>query len=296
MTILGACRIPFRRTDWPLASTLMDGAKRWETEAMRESRDRRRGRPAVSQERDPSPARGEWRTLREASELTGIPISTLRKWCRRDTVDSFLESDGELTLRMVEMQSVRERAESLHRTGIGEVTSQEEAPRRQTPVASQEPEDTRHETRDTRHEAPSASPPAQPPEPATMIVPVDAWNKMLNQLGNLHEAGQQLAEARERAAKAETEAVFLRERLAEMRETSDSSPSSQIPLPEGEVPPQGGGGGQTSNTDLPRSNSSGEAADGGGQTPIAPATSSESAAETASFWRYVVRGWRGRRR
>ena len=97
---------------------------------MRESRDRRRGRPAVSQARDPSPARGEWRTLREASELTGIPISTLRKWCRRDTVDSFLESDGELTLRMVEMQSVRERAESLHRTGIGEVAS------RKSPVAS----------------------------------------------------------------------------------------------------------------------------------------------------------------
>jgi len=103
-----------------------------------------------------------------------------------------------------------------------------------------------------------------------MIVPVDAWNKMLNQLGNLHEAGQQLAEARERAAKAETEAVFLRERLAEMRETSDSSRS-------------GGGG-------------SGEAADGGGQTPTAPATSSESASEAAPFWRYVVRGWRGRRR
>lgn len=50
-----------------------------------------------------------------------------------------------------------------------------------------------------------------------MLVPLDAWNKMLNQLGNLHEAGQQLAEARERAGKAETEARFLRERLAELR-------------------------------------------------------------------------------
>ena len=50
-----------------------------------------------------------------------------------------------------------------------------------------------------------------------MLVPLDAWNKMLNQLGNLHQAGQQLAEARERAAKAETEAVFLKERLADMR-------------------------------------------------------------------------------
>lgn len=51
----------------------------------------------------------------------------------------------------------------------------------------------------------------------TMIMPIDAWEKMLMQLGNLHEAGQQLAEARERAAKAETEAKFLRERLAELR-------------------------------------------------------------------------------
>jgi hypothetical protein len=50
-----------------------------------------------------------------------------------------------------------------------------------------------------------------------MIVPIAAWDKMLMQLGNLHEAGQQLAEARERAAKAETESKFLRERLGELR-------------------------------------------------------------------------------
>jgi hypothetical protein len=203
--------------------------------------------------------------LREASELTGIPIGTLRKWCRRDTVDSYLESDGELTLRMVEMGSVRKKRD----TG------------RQTPAARQPPEDTRHETRDTRHEAP-----ARATEPDTMIVPVDAWNKMLNQLGNLHEAGQQLAEARERAAKAETEAQFLRERLAELRESTDSRPSDSSP--------SGGGG---------------LAADGGGQTPTAPEPSSDTPdadssrqaptdapVETAPFWRYVVRGWRGRRK
>jgi len=67
-------------------------------------------------------------------------------------------------------------------------------------------------------------------------VPIDAWNKMLNQLGNLHEAGQQLAEARERAAKAETEAKFLRERLAELRTqpapTSPAPPASTEPAPE----------------------------------------------------------------
>lgn len=54
----------------------------------------------------------------------------------------------------------------------------------------------------------------------SMIVPIEAWERMLLQLGNLHEAGQQLAEARERAAKAETEARFLREQLAELRDAT----------------------------------------------------------------------------
>jgi len=50
-----------------------------------------------------------------------------------------------------------------------------------------------------------------------MLVPIDAWDKMLIQLGNLHQAGEQLADARERAAKAETEAKFLKERLTELK-------------------------------------------------------------------------------
>lgn len=51
-----------------------------------------------------------------------------------------------------------------------------------------------------------------------VLVPLDQWTKILNQLGNLHQAGQELADARERAAKAETEAMFLRDRLRELRE------------------------------------------------------------------------------
>ena len=66
-----------------------------------------------------------------------------------------------------------------------------------------------------------------------MIVPLDAWNKMLNQLGNLHEAGQQLAEARERAAKAETEVQFLRERLTELRTRTEP----EVPEPATAEPP-----------------------------------------------------------
>ncbi len=77
-----------------------------------------------------------------------------------------------------------------------------------------------------------------------MIVPVDAWNKMLNQLGNLHEAGRELASARERAAKAETEARFLRERLAELRRAEQPAPSPPPPATDPEpaattaVPPE----------------------------------------------------------
>ena len=52
----------------------------------------------------------------------------------------------------------------------------------------------------------------------SLIVPLDAWNTVLNQLDNLHEASQLMAEARERAAKAEVEAEFLREKLKSTRE------------------------------------------------------------------------------
>ena len=59
------------------------------------------------------------------------------------------------------------------------------------------------------------------PEEGSLLVPLDAWNTVLNQLGNLHEASQQMAEARERAAKAELEAEFLREKLKNIRQQLD---------------------------------------------------------------------------
>ncbi|MEN8235530.1 MAG: hypothetical protein ABFR89_11500, partial [Actinomycetota bacterium] len=93
----------------------MEASNRWETEAIRESRERRRGRPTVSQNRMAPRSKGEWLTLREASEATGIPIGTLRKWCRRESIDSYLESDGEVTLRIVELGSIRRRASALGR-------------------------------------------------------------------------------------------------------------------------------------------------------------------------------------
>lgn len=53
--------------------------------------------------------------------------------------------------------------------------------------------------------------------PDQMLVPIDAWTRILEQVGNLHEAGQELADARERAAKAEAENVFLREQLRDLK-------------------------------------------------------------------------------
>ena len=55
-----------------------------------------------------------------------------------------------------------------------------------------------------------------------MLVPISAWKKVLDQLGNLHEADKLMAEARERAAKAEAESEFLREKLKNTREELNS--------------------------------------------------------------------------
>jgi hypothetical protein len=62
--------------------------------------------------------------------------------------------------------------------------------------------------------APQASPPVAND---SVLVPLDQWNRLLGQLGNIHEAGQQLAEARERMGRAETENVFLKERIRDLR-------------------------------------------------------------------------------
>jgi len=295
----------------------MQAANRWETEAIRESRDRRRARPAVSQQRETPNPGGEWRTLREASDETGIPINTLRKWCRRESVDSYLESDGEVTLRMLEMGSVERNARAVGRELVSGASREATGDRRQAEESRQITADSSPaESVAIASAAPSSSPSfssslsgggaerseaegEEQPAPDTMIVPVDAWNKMLNQLGNLHEAGQQLAEARERAGKAETEAKFLRERLAEMRENRQQATGNRQQAEESpqtaansqqqeETPPATGDSHRPESSPVPPAEGRGDAerSDAGGQ----------SSTETTSFFRYVVRGWKGRRR
>lgn len=244
-------------------------AQRWETQALRESRARRTGRPAVSQDREPvrSPV---WVTLRRASDATGIPVGTLGSWARRGAVDSYLEANGGRKLWIVDLNGVRSRAIEL-----GRPISSQKPP---SPAVSSPLGDATVDGRSYPPSPPVSSPPAAAGSPTkgeqieTMIVPLDAWNKMLNQLGNLHEAGQQLAEARERAAKAETEALFLRERLAELRDTS--------PSPLGEV-------------------AAVAAADGGGNAPAQeqpPSAEGERPGAATVLWRYVASSWKSRRR
>ena len=240
----------------------MDASQRWETEALRTGSGSRKNPPQPSAKQQPTNTEPErpvesdlpnpdtnWVTLREAEAETSVPLNTLRKWCRKSAIPSYLESDGELTLRMVDLDAVINHAHDL-----GRETAHAPDPEPIPPNV---------------HGADTTNEPPAPPE-GTLIVPLDAWNKMLNQLGNLHEAGQQLAEARERAAKAETEATFLRERLAEMRAqneegsqlTADSSQSSTI----SREPDEDGAHGV------------------------------DGVESTTSYWRYLTFGWRDRKK
>jgi hypothetical protein len=165
-----------------------DPALIWE----KPTRDRpRRGsdpaEPAPPPPPPPTEVVGERISLREAHHRFGVAVSTLRTWVRSGKIDGALE-EGRW---MVAPSSVAAHLSERRRS--------------------------------SRARAASVPEPASGPAPdgTSMLVPRDAWDKLMDQLGNLHEAGQQLAVARERAAKAETEALFLRERLGDMREERD---------------------------------------------------------------------------
>lgn len=180
-----------------------DSAFLWETEALRSAGTR----PSFSRGSSNPGAileASDWLTLREASEITGVPTDTIRKWARHENVPSFLEKTEDGHLRLVSLSGMRRWAAEIGR----------DLKANELPVGTSAPD---VEVDLTSHEV-AEEPSHEPAVPdGSMLVPLDAWNKMLNQLGNLHEAGQRLAEARERAAKAETEARFLKERLAELR-------------------------------------------------------------------------------
>jgi hypothetical protein len=146
-------------------------------------------------------------TLRDAADRYGVSTSTLRKWARMGEIDGLLVESPRGRRWMVSPETVAERVAS----GRGRAAGPAVTPR-----------------------------PA--PEAGAMLVPRAAWDKLMDQLGNLHESGQQLAEARERAARYETEVRFLRERLSEMREERDGLRAGVDPGSSSPGPPPGGAG------------------------------------------------------
>ena len=255
----------------------------WESAAIRESP--RRG--GVGDRPSTAPVSSQnWVTLREAHYLTGIPVETLRKWGRRGSVPSFLDESTIGVRRMVRIDAVRGRADDLGRP-IGPIPRPPVTqPDTQTPASPPSTVPTADSPSEELMEAaPAELSPRDEPQPAamtaasaplapegTMIVPIAAWDKMLMQLGNLHEAGQQLAEARERAAKAETEARFLRERLGEFRHDRQLSREKTPPPPAKPEPDA---------TEIARAT-----------VPVV----SESPTQPEKLWRYIYRGWRQRRK
>lgn len=163
-------------------------------------------------------------TLRQAHDQTSIPVSTLRKWAKRGKVRARLVREDGRDLRLVAFGDVIDRAKALERVVHPS----------QTVVDLRSPERVEAvvDLRELDEPVVDESSPASVPEPelptrdvpeGSILVPVDAWDRLLGQLGNLHEAGQQLADARERAAKAETEASFLKERLRDMRKRAETA-------------------------------------------------------------------------
>lgn len=217
----------------PMSTT--DSTFLWETEALRDS-SRRRGLATsepTSATPDPVSPTGDWVTLREAHDATGIPVETLRKWARRGSIPSHLDEGVRGTRRMIQLGDVETRAAELGRE-IAPVAGTTMTPRSEVgiaPTTTDEPGPLVDLTETNNPESTVTVTVDQAPDEATMIVPIAAWDKMLMQLGNLHEAGQQLAEARERAAKAETENRFLRERLADMRQEKEATETKAAPAP-----------------------------------------------------------------
>jgi DNA-binding transcriptional MerR regulator len=168
---------------------------------------------------------GDRITIKEAEQRFGVSVERMRAWARDGSINALM-GPGPRGGRMWLVTT-----ESVARHLADERRDAE-------PSAGRSP---------APRPASTAAPPARtgPTEDGTaMLVPRDAWDRLMDQLGNLHDAGVQLAEARERAARAETETTFLRERLTELRTERDdykskAERSSTPPTPDGEPEPFG---------------------------------------------------------
>lgn len=166
-----------------------DPAFPWETKPLVPRRRSPASRPPSRVDEDTATRAVEFGgriTLREAESRFGVPVPRLRSWARSGEINGVM-GPGPRGGRMwmVTPESV---ARHVSRSAAAAVAAPA-APGKTGPT----------------------------PDGSAMLVPRDAWDRLMDQLGNLHDAGIQLAEARERAARYETEATFLRERLAELR-------------------------------------------------------------------------------
>ena len=111
-------------------------------------------------------AETDWVTLRQASDQTGISVSTLRNWYRKGLVNSRVEKGPNGAQRLVRLEEVGERVKAKAKS--------------------------EHSPADT----------ADASEPVSK---------------SLHELIEELAEARERAGRAEARAEFLAQQITELR-------------------------------------------------------------------------------
>ena len=128
-------------------------------------------------------------------------------------------------------------SDDFNRVEFGAQSAPRAAPR---PAAGPDPIDTPTAAAVPAQKVPQES---SPLANDSVLVPLDQWNRLLGQLGNIHEASQQLAEARERMGRAETENVFLKERLRDLRAEvernqleRDEAPAAPVDPPTPEAP------------------------------------------------------------
>jgi haloalkane dehalogenase len=134
----------------------------------------------------------DWVTLRVAADAAQISVSTLRRWYRAGRIESRLARGPRGNRREVKISEVLQEAGGVpelvaDEAGAAAEVRREDSDSELQPIAVASAED---------------------------VVPIQraALEKILEQIGNLHEIGQQLAAARERAARAEERYAFEVER------------------------------------------------------------------------------------
>jgi hypothetical protein len=142
------------------------------------------------------PEGGTWLPAKDAAREASVSVSAVRKWYSKGRIPSRLEPGPTGDRRVVRLEDVVAQRDTRRDHG--------EAPKHAT--------------------GPPRGNPEAPLEASTgdnMLVPRDAWDKVMSQLGHLHQAGQELAEEARARAKAETKVEFLQERMGELRAERD---------------------------------------------------------------------------